>query len=92
VPDAVEGVGYGMPALRYRDKPLLSVMAAKAHIGLYPFSPAVIEQSADALDGFDRAKGTIRFTADRPLPDEVVRRLVSSRRDEIDATSARRRP
>ena len=51
VPDAVEGVGYGMPALRYRDKPLLSVMAAKAHIGLYPFSPAVIEQSADALDG-----------------------------------------
>ena len=93
VPDAVEGVGYGMPALRYREKALLSVMAAKAHIGLYPFSPAVIEQSADALDGFDRAKGTIRFTAERPLPDEVVRRLVSLRRDEIDATtSGRRRP
>lgn len=90
VPDAVEGVGYGMPALRYRDKPLLAVMEAKAHIGVYPFSPAVIDRSADALEGFDRAKGTIRFTADRPLPDDVVRTLVSLRRDEIDAASARR--
>ena len=91
VPDAVEGVGYGMPALRYREKPLLAVMEAKSHIGVYPFSPAVIEQSADALDGFDRAKGTIRFTADQPLPEEAVRRLVSLRRDEIDAASAGRR-
>ena len=91
VPEAVEGVGYGMPALRYRGKPLLSVMEAKAHIGVYPFSPAVIERSADVLDGFDRAKGTIRFTVDRPLPDDAVRKLVSLRRDEIDAASGRRR-
>lgn len=91
VPDAVEGVGYGMPALRYRDKPLLSVMEAKSHIGVYPFSPAVIDRSADVLEGFDRAKGTIRFTADRPLPADAVRKLVSFRRDEIDAASVRRR-
>jgi uncharacterized protein YdhG (YjbR/CyaY superfamily) len=91
VPDAVEGVGYGMPALRYRDKPLLSVMQAKAHLGLYPFSPAVIESVADDLEGFDTAKGTIRFTAQHPLPDDVVARIVSRRRDEIDAATGRRR-
>lgn len=91
VPDAVEGVGYGMPALRYRDKPLLSVMQAKAHLGLYPFSPAVIESVADDLEGFDTAKGTIRFTAQHPLPDDVVARIVSRRRDEIDAAAGRRR-
>ena len=35
VPEAAEGVSYGMPALRYRDSPLGSVMAAKGYIGLY---------------------------------------------------------
>lgn len=90
VPDAVEGVSYGMPALRYRDKPLLSVMQAKGHIGLYPYSPAVIEAVADRLGGYSRSKGTIRFTADHPLPDGVVERIVTLRRDEIDVASAPR--
>ena len=91
VPDAVEGVGYGMPALRYRDKPLLAVMQAKSHLGLYPFSPAVIEAVASRLDGFDLAKGTIRFTPEHPLPDDVVADLVRLRRDEIDASASGRR-
>jgi uncharacterized protein YdhG (YjbR/CyaY superfamily) len=91
VPDAVEGRGYGMPALRYRDAALLSVMQAKAHLGLYPFSPAVIAALADELAGFDTAKGTIRFTPRHPLPDDLVERLVSLRRDEIDASVGGRR-
>lgn len=84
VPEAVDGVGYGMPALRYRDRPLLSVMPAKHHIGLYPFSPAVVEAVAGRLGGYSFAKGTIRFTADHPLPDELIREIVLLRRDEID--------
>ena len=91
VPDTVEGAGYGMPALRYRDKPLLAVMQAKSHLGLYPFSPAVIEAVASRLDGFDLAKGTIRFTPEHPLPDDVVADLVRLRRDEIDASASGRR-
>jgi uncharacterized protein YdhG (YjbR/CyaY superfamily) len=84
VPDAVEGLGYGMPALRYRDRPLLSVMPARNHIGLYPFSPAVVAAVADQLDGYSFAKGTIRFTAEHPLSDDLVRRIVELRRTEID--------
>src|SRR5215216_249348 len=85
VPEAVDGLGYGMPALRYRDRPLLSVMPARRHIGLYPFSPAVVDAVADQLGGYSFAKGTIRFTADHPLSDELVTRIVLLRRDEIDA-------
>jgi uncharacterized protein YdhG (YjbR/CyaY superfamily) len=88
VPDAVDGRGYGMPALRYRDRPLLSVMPARHHIGLYPFSPAVVDAVADQLGGYSFAKGTIRFTATHPLPDELVVRIVELRRDEIDAALA----
>ncbi|WP_448002877.1 iron chaperone [Agromyces bauzanensis] len=89
VPDAVEGMSYGMPALRYRESPLLSVVSAKGHIGLYPFSPAVVSAVETELDGYSWSKGTIRFTAEHPLPDSVVDRIVLLRRDEIDAAKKR---
>lgn len=90
VPDADEGRSYGMPALRHLGRPLISVVVAKRHIGVYPFSPAAILTVADRLDGFDRSKGTIRFTPDHPLPDDVVDDLVRARRAEIDASAAAR--
>ena len=89
VPEAVEGVSYGMPALRYRDSPLLSVMSAKGHIGLYPFSPPVVSAVAGELDGYSLSKGTIRFTPEHPLPDLVVDRVILLRRDEIDTAKQR---
>ena len=46
VPEAEQGKGYGMPALVYRGKPLISVMRAKKHIGIYPFSPAAVSAVA----------------------------------------------
>ena len=76
VPDAEQGLGYGMPALVYRGKPLLSIMRAKAHVGLYPFSPDAVAAVADRLDGFDLAKGTIRMPVDRPIPDDALRALL----------------
>lgn len=84
VPEATDGVGYGMPALRYRGKPLLSVMQARDHIGLYPFSPAVIDTVRDDLAGFSLSKGTVRFSAARPIPQDVLDRLILVRRAEID--------
>lgn len=85
VADAEQGRGYGMPALTYRGKPLLSVMRARKHIGLYPFSGSAVDAVADDLAGFDFSKGTIRFQPEHPLPDDVLRRLVEARRAEIDA-------
>ena len=89
VPEAVEGRSYGMPALRYRDSPLLSLMATKDHIGLYPFSPEVVSSIEGELGGYSWSKGTIRFTAEHPLPDSVVDRIILLRRDQIDAAKKR---
>lgn len=85
VPDVEEGRSYGMPALRYRGSPLLSVVVTKQHLGLYPFSPAVLESVADRLTGFRRTKGSVSFRPDAPLPDEVVDAIVAARVAEIDA-------
>ena len=84
VPEAEQGKGYGMPALVYRGKPLIAVMRAKGHIGVYPFSPGAIELVADDLAGYDLSKGTIRFQPERPLPDAAVRALIAARRAQID--------
>ena len=82
-PDAEQGTSYGMAAFRYRGKPLLGFKAAKDHLSVFPFSPAAVDAVRDRLTGFSLSKGTIRFTADSPLPDDVVRDLIRQRMDEI---------
>jgi uncharacterized protein YdhG (YjbR/CyaY superfamily) len=85
VPGADEGRTYGMPGLTYRGRPLLSVRRAAQHLGVYPFSADVVDSVAADLGGYDVSKGTIRFSAGRPLPAGIVDRIVLGRRDEIDA-------
>ena len=84
VPDAEEGTSYGVPAYRHRGRPLLGFQATKTHLSLLPFSPASIDAVAARLDGFDRTKGSIRFTPGAPVPDDVVADLVRARVREIE--------
>jgi uncharacterized protein YdhG (YjbR/CyaY superfamily) len=90
VPDAEQGTSYGMAALTYRGKPLLGFRAAAAHLSVFPFSPAAIDAVRAELPAAAVSKGTLRFTADAPLPDDVVRRLVRARAEEIRGTGTRR--
>ncbi|WP_088288673.1 iron chaperone [Kineosporia sp. A_224] len=82
-PDAEEGTSYGMAALRWNGKPLLGLRAAAKHLSVFPFSPQAVEAASDLLDGCALSKGTVRFTAAKPLSDEAVRALVRFRMREI---------
>jgi uncharacterized protein YdhG (YjbR/CyaY superfamily) len=82
-PEAEEGMSYGMPAFLYAGRPLLGVRAAKKHLSVFPFSPAAIEAVKDRLVGFELSKGTIRFTPDSPVPDDVLADVVRARKQEI---------
>ena len=86
-PEAVEGIGYGVPAFKYRGRPLVSFGAARSHCAFYVQSPAVMDAHKDELAGYDTSKGTIRFAPDKPLPDELVTRLVRARMAETDAST-----
>jgi uncharacterized protein YdhG (YjbR/CyaY superfamily) len=90
VPASEEGASYGMAALRYRGRPLVSVVQTRQGYSVYPFSPAVVTRVVDVFSGLDATKGGIRFTDTRPLPEGAFDALVSGRRDEIDAALARR--
>lgn len=74
---------YGMPAFLHAGRPPLGFRAARQRLSVFPFSPASIEALKDRLDGFDLAKGTIRFSPERPPPEDVLADLVRPRRQEI---------
>lgn len=82
-PGAEEGTSYGMPALRWEGKPLLGLQATAKHLALYPFSPEVIDAVRGRLDGYSLSKGTVRFSPEQPLPDDVVEDMVRLRMQEI---------
>lgn len=89
VPDVGQGTSYGMPVYLYRGWQLMSTMAAKHHLAIYPYSGDIVPALAEELAGFDAAKGTIRFTARHPLPDEVLDRVILLRKAEIEARKPR---
>jgi uncharacterized protein YdhG (YjbR/CyaY superfamily) len=82
-PDATEGMSYGMPALKLDGKPLVAAVATAKHLSIFPFSSAVVEAVADRLAGYSLSKGTIRFTAGHPVPDDVLADIVRLRLAEI---------
>jgi uncharacterized protein YdhG (YjbR/CyaY superfamily) len=83
VPDAEEGRSYGMPAFRYKRKPLLGFAALKGHLSLFPFSPHVVSAVKGRLVGYDLSKGTIRFTEAKPIPEDVIWEILDRRLEEI---------
>ena len=84
VPAATEGISYGMPAFKLRGHPLVGYANAKHHCALYGMS-AGLDRFAPRLTAFSTSKGTIRFTPDAPVPDDLVADLVRFRVAEIDA-------
>jgi uncharacterized protein YdhG (YjbR/CyaY superfamily) len=82
-PEAEEGESYGIPAFLYDGRPLVGFRAAKKHLSVFPFSPAAIEAVRDRLADFDVSKGTIRFSPDSPLPDDVLADVIRARKQEI---------
>jgi uncharacterized protein YdhG (YjbR/CyaY superfamily) len=85
-PGAGEGTSYGLAALMYRGKPLLGFLAAKDHMSVYPFSGRAVDGVRDRLPALKQSKGTVRFTGQDPLADDVVRDLVRLRIAEIDSS------
>jgi uncharacterized protein YdhG (YjbR/CyaY superfamily) len=89
VPAAVESLNYGVPAFKYRGRPLVSYGATKSHCAFYVQSPEVMAAHAGALSGYDTSKGTVRFQPDRPLPDDMVRTLVRARVAEVESSASK---
>ncbi len=76
-PDAEEVISYSMPAFR-QNGILVYYAAFKDHCSFFPGSAQVRRLFAAELKSFEAGKGTLHFTPDKPLPTDLVTRIVKA--------------
>jgi len=89
-PDAQEGIKYQMPTFILHGN-LVHFAAFKQHIGLYP-TPSGITQFKEELAPYAGAKGSVRFPLDRPIPFDLIRKIVQFRvQENMERAAAKRK-
>ena len=79
-PQAGEKISYQMPTFTLNGN-LVHFAAYKKHIGFYP-TPSGIDAFKDELSEYKGSKGAIQFPIEKPLPFELIRKIVTFRVDE----------
>jgi uncharacterized protein YdhG (YjbR/CyaY superfamily) len=82
VPDAEQGISYGVPAFKVRGKTIAGFAAFKNHLSYLPHSGSVFPELRQELSGYSTSTGALRFGIDEPLPRELVERLIAVRLDQ----------
>jgi uncharacterized protein YdhG (YjbR/CyaY superfamily) len=76
-PGAEEGFSYGVPAFKLNGNYILYA-GFKNHVGFYP-TPSAMQKFEKELALFDTSKGTVRFPIDKPLPIDLIAKIVKFR-------------
>jgi uncharacterized protein YdhG (YjbR/CyaY superfamily) len=76
-PEATEIISYKIPAFKHK-KVLVWYAAFANHCSLFP-TAAVIDTFKDELKDFSTSKGTIHFPLDKPMPVELIKKMVRER-------------
>lgn len=76
-PEAEEVISYGMPAFKLNGM-LVFFAAHKNHIGFYP-TPSGIEAFKKELAAYEGAKGSVQFPVEKPLPFDLITKIVKFR-------------
>jgi uncharacterized protein YdhG (YjbR/CyaY superfamily) len=79
VPEAEQGMSYGMPAFKVEGKTVAGFAAFKHHLSYLPHSGSVLATLADDVAAYETSKGSLRFPVDKPLPKQLVEELVRAR-------------
>jgi uncharacterized protein YdhG (YjbR/CyaY superfamily) len=87
VPEAVEGIGYGMPGYKLHGKPMLYFGGFKEHYSLFAASGTFFATLEDELRGYELRKGTVHFPLTEPVPVKLIARISKLRAAGIAATA-----
>lgn len=79
VPEIAEAFAYKMPAYRLNGKPFLYFAGYSKHIGFYSMGIGQTE-FANELKAYKQGKGSIQFPLDKPLPTDLIRRIIQLKR------------
>jgi uncharacterized protein YdhG (YjbR/CyaY superfamily) len=86
-PMATEKLSYGIPLFHHHFM-LVGFGAAKNHLAFYVLSKSVMKMFAAELKMYSKATVTIHFSAEKPLPIELIQQIVAARIAENEAKMA----
>jgi uncharacterized protein YdhG (YjbR/CyaY superfamily) len=82
VPEAKELLNYNIPAFALiedgKREQQIMIAGYKNHVGLYPH-PTTIEKFEEELKDYKKGKGSVQFPIDKPLPVELIVKMVEYR-------------
>ena len=82
VPEAKELLNYNIPAFALiedgKREQQIMIAGYKNHVGLYPH-PTTIEKFEEELKYYKKGKGSVQFPIDKPLPVELIVKMVEYR-------------
>jgi uncharacterized protein YdhG (YjbR/CyaY superfamily) len=81
-PEAVESISYDMPTFKLDGKRLVYFSAWKKHLGFYSI-PDGSEAFKKQLSPYEGPKGSLRFPLEKPIPYDLVKKIVTLRTKEI---------
>lgn len=84
-PGAAESITYGIPTYKQDGKRLIYFSAATEHCAVHMIGPGHLAEAKRR--GFAVGRGSIRFTPERPIPEDLLKRIVKARLAEIAAGS-----
>jgi uncharacterized protein YdhG (YjbR/CyaY superfamily) len=79
-PGAQETINYGIPTFTLNGN-LVHFAAFTSHIGFYP-TPSGISAFKTDLSAYENAKGSVKFPIDKPMPLELITKIVQFRVEE----------
>ena len=89
-PDAKETIKYQMPTFTLKGN-LVHFAAFKMHIGFYP-TPSGIEEFDKELSVYKGGKGSARFPLDKPIPYDLISRIVKFRvKENLERAEAKKK-
>jgi uncharacterized protein YdhG (YjbR/CyaY superfamily) len=88
-PDAQESISYAMPTFSQNGY-LVYFAAYKRHIGFYP-APIGVAEFKDEIAEFETGKGTLQFPLDKPIPYDLISKIVAYRLQENLAKAGAKR-
>lgn len=90
VPNFEERLSRGVPFFYYRGKRAVGFRSSKNHLSFFIMEGNVMNYLRNEMADFDNSSTVIRFTTDKPLPENLIKKLVLARTKEIDQTLSKK--
>lgn len=79
-PEAEEVLSYGMPYYRLNGR-FLYLGYFKDHVSLFAM-PSAVKKFAKEIEPYHRSKATVGFALDKPLPLDLIKKIIAFRVEE----------